>query len=284
MKSIRFNSTIVMALIVLLGVVACNNASKSKVKKGKTSSGQTAYVETEVFDVVKVKDQIVEIIQKSPNVEEIAQLLNNAGASYILDLTVPLENIEKFLTTTQMSLGLGLYAFDYQYANVYNRPDMVTQIAQIEGQLIDKLGLSSEIKSSEEYMLRIRDNADNKDSINQLVIQAINYSHQQIANSDHPGVYALSFIAANVEAMYVLTQLTLMATDNSELLKLIAEQRDRTTSVFSLLELMSADESVMPYYEKMVPVMKYFKEARRLTQKELEEVAPMIETLRNSML
>lgn len=284
MRLLRLKSVLSIAVAALLILAACNNASKTKVKKGETTDGKSAYVDTEVFDIVKVKDQIVEIIQNSPSVEELAQLLNQAGASYIFDLTVPFENAEKFMTTTQQSLGLGVYAFDYQYASVYNRADIVSQITQIEGKLIDNLGLTAEIKSSESYMQRMRDNADNKDSINSLVTQAINFSHQQIASSDQPDVYALAFIAANVEALYVLSQLTLMATDNTELLKLIANQKERAKSVFSLLEIMSADESVAPYYEKMVPIMQYFEEARRLGQKELEEVSPMIEKLRNSML
>lgn len=284
MKLLRFKSVFSIMIVLLFVFTACNNASKTKVKKGETTDGKSAYVDTEVFDVVKVKDQIVEIIQNSPSIDEVAHLLNQSGASYIFDLTVPFENAEKFLTTTQQSLGLGLYAFDYQYANVYNRADVATQIAQIEAKMIDKLGISAEIKSSEEYMERIRQNADNVDSINSLVIQAINFSLKQVAGSDRPDVYALAFIAANVEAMHVLAQLTLMAIDNSELLKLIANQKERAQSVYALLEIMSADSNVAPYYEQMKPIMKYFEEARRLTHKELEEVAPMIEKLRSSML
>lgn len=278
------NSTLVLAIVLIFSLAACNNQSKTKVKKGTTADGKAAYVDTEVFDVVKVKDQIVEIIQNSPDVAEIANLLNQSGASYIFDLTVPLEDAEKFMTTTQLSLGLGLYAFDYQYANVYNRLDIVSQITYIEAQFIDKLGLSAEIKSSEEYMTRLRENTENKDSIDQMVIEAINFSHQQVANSDQPDVYALAFIAANVEAMYVLTQLTLLANDNTELLKLLVNQRERAKSVFALLEIMTADENVSPYYDQMVPIMKYFEETRRFGQTELEEVSPMIEKLRNSML
>jgi hypothetical protein len=284
MRLFRLKSVLSIAVAALFILAACNNASKTRVKKGETTDGKSAYVETEVFDIVKVKDQIVEIILNSPSVEELAQLLNQSGASYIFDLTVPFENAEKFMTATQQSLGLGVYAFDYQYASVYNRADIVSQITQIEGKLVDNLGLTAEIKSSEEYMQRMRDNADNKDSINSLVTHAINFSHQQVANSDHPDVYALAFIAANVEALYVLSQLTLMATNNTEMLKLIANQKERAKSIFSLLEIMSADESVAPYYEKMVPIMQYFEEARMFGQKELEEVSPMIEKLRNSML
>ena len=84
--------------IALILVSGCNFSTKTKDKKGTTSSGQTASVEVQVFDAVKIKDQIVETIRKMPNEKEIATLLNEAGASYIFDLTVPAKQTEKMLT------------------------------------------------------------------------------------------------------------------------------------------------------------------------------------------
>ena len=52
--------------IALILITGCNSSTKTKVEKGKTSSGQKASVEVEVFDAVKVKDQIVETIRKMP--------------------------------------------------------------------------------------------------------------------------------------------------------------------------------------------------------------------------
>ena len=95
--------------IVLLIVAGCNNATKTKVQKGTTSGGQQAYVEVEVFDALKVKDQIVETIRKMPSEKEIATLLNESGASYIFDLTVPAKQAEKLMTESDQSFGLGLF-------------------------------------------------------------------------------------------------------------------------------------------------------------------------------
>jgi hypothetical protein len=81
-------------------IAGCNNPSKTREDKGTTSSGQQAYVEVETFDAVKIKDQIVETIRKMPSEKEIATLLNEAGASYIFDLTVPPGQAEKLLTKT----------------------------------------------------------------------------------------------------------------------------------------------------------------------------------------
>jgi hypothetical protein len=281
MKLLRIESIFLLATFVFF-VAGCSNTSKSK--KGTTTEGKEASVEVEIFDAVKVKDQIVEIIQKSPGAVEVAQLLSDAGASYILDLTLPVTDAEKLLTTTQMSIGLGMYAFDFQYANIYRRGDVVSQTGGISKQLITKLGLEGERTSSENFVGRIKANADNKDSVDFLVAQAMNFSSQQLASGNHPDIYALTAIGANVEALYVLSQLTLLATDNSLLLKIMGEQKARSKTVFSLLELMSGDENVKPYYEKMVPVFNYFEGITSFGEKELKEITPLIEKLRNSIL
>ena len=106
-----------------------------------TSAGKTASVEVQVFDAVKIKDQIVETIRKMPNEKEIATLLNEAGASYIFDLTVPSKQAEKMMTKSDQSFGLGLYSFDLLYASVYQAWGCgKCEISQISEKLIDNLG------------------------------------------------------------------------------------------------------------------------------------------------
>lgn len=282
----KFKKSIPLFLLaaVLLFTTACNNSTKTKESKGTTSDGKEAVVEVEIFDAMKLKNQIVETIQNAPDVNQIVDLLNKAGASYILDLTVPADNAEKYMTTTQQSLGLGMYSFDLYYASVYNRGDMVAQTMAAEQQLIDKLGLTEELDLSKNYSERIKANSGNKDSLDYLVVESMNYSHQQFASGEHPGVYALSFMGSNIEALYVLSQLTLLAQDNTTMLKILSGQKERVKSIFTLMELMSGDENVKPIYEEMIPLVKFFEEHPTIGAEELKVVAPMIEKIHNSMI
>jgi hypothetical protein len=271
-------------LVALTAFIATGCNQQSKKSKGTTSDGKKASVEVEQFDAVKMKDQIVEIIQKMPKTSEVAEMLNKAGASYIIDLTVPAEDAERLMTTNQLSLGLGMFAFDFEYANVYNRNDKVAEIGEIEKGIIRELGLEAELSSSEGYIERIKENADNADSVNYLVTAAMNHVHQKFAASDRPDVYALAVIGGNVEALYVLTQLTLFANDNTEFLNILSSQKERVKTVFSLLELMSGDETVKPYYEQLSPVAEIFKTNETIGEEELKEMVPLIEKARNTML
>ncbi len=269
------------ALVVVAG---CNSSTKTKENKGTTSSGQEAYVEVEVFDAVKIKDQIVETIDKMPSEKEIVTLLNEAGASYILDLTVPAEQAEKLMTESEQSFGLGLYSFDLLYASVYNRGDVAAEISDVSEQLIDELGLRDELITSQNFLGRIKKNADNKDSLDYLVSENLNYFHQQMSAGDRPGVYALSVIGSNVEGLYVLSQTTMLANNKAKLLDIMNRQNERVNLVYTLLELMSEDENIKPYYEQFKPVVTIFEENKKITENELAKIGSLMEDFRKNIL
>jgi len=271
----------VIALALLAG---CNSSTKTKEKKGTTSSGQEAYVEVEVFDANKIKDKIVETIRKIPNEKEVVELLNEAGASYILDLTVPVEAAEKLTTKSEQSFGLGLYSFDLLYASVYNRSDVAAEISEISEQIIDDLGLRDELISTNNYLGRIQENIDNKDSLDYMVTQNLNHFHQQMSAGDQPGVYALSVIGSNVETLYILSQTTLLANNKDKLLYVMNQQDERVHLVFTLLELMSEDENIKPYYEQFKPVVAIFEDNQKITENELAEIGPLMESMRKKIL
>jgi len=281
MKSTTLKNMLILG-IMLLVVAGCNSSAKKS--KGTTTDGKEASVEVEEFDVVKMKDQIVEAIQKMPKISDVADMLNQAGASYIIDLTVPVEDAEKMLTSYQKSLGLGMFSFDFEYAHVYNRGDKVAQIGELLKQLIRDLGLETELTSSEGYVERIKTNTENKDSVDYLVTSAINFANQQLAASDRPDVYALSVIGGNVEALYILTQVALFANDNTEFLNILSNQNERVSTVFSLLELMSGDETIKPYYESLAPLADIFKQNDQIGAEQLNQMVPVIEKTRAMML
>jgi len=103
-------------------------------------------------------------------------------------------------------------------------------------------------------------------------------------DSQHPGVYALSAIGGNMEAIYILSQMALYAKDNTKLLLLMSNQTERVKSMAQLLEIMSGDETVRPYFESMKPVIQFFEENKTIGNPELNKIAPEIEKVRNGMI
>lgn len=272
-------AAVVIGLMVLTG---CNRAGKEK--KGTTSDGKEASVVVEVFDAVKVKDQIVEIIRNAPKPEETANLLNEAGASYIFELTMPAGDVEKMMSSTQKAIGLGMYGFDIKYASVYKRGDVVLSLKDNLNRLYAELGVQEDLTFAKKYTERIEQNKTNTDSLDFLVTQWANDFSQFMQASDHAGVYALSSIGANVEALHVLSQMTMLANDNTKLLVLMNNQNDRIKTLKSLLEIMSGDDNVKPYYAAIEPVINFFSERTTLNEADLNTVVPLIEKARGSFV
>ncbi len=261
----------IMLMIALIS--GCNQAPTKNQSEEKT---------VDTVDVKAFKNQINSIIQKAPKGIKVVDFLNDVGASYIFDLTLPMADVDKYETQTRISLSIGAYAMDMFYANTYNRVDVAKQLSEIVKLQTGKLGIQSS-SANKQYLNRISQMEDNSDSLTYYLDKVWNNYHQEFAQSDMPDAYALIFIGGNVEALYLLSQLTLYAKDNQKMLDYFSQQGDLAHSMLNLLEILSADESVKPYFEKMKPIADYFAAHQNFTTKELDELAPMIESIRNEM-
>jgi hypothetical protein len=278
----RYYTTGVILLAAFLIFSSCGQSPKVKENQVKNSKGQTGTVEVEVFDAVKLKDQLVGIIKTAPNSGELVDFINKVGYSYMADMTLSTDNVEKYITVAEQSLAVGIYKFDLLYAKAYNRFDVASQIFEVQENLIGKIGLQGDIASMKKYNERIRRNKENTDSLNVIISAVMNELAQSYLSGEHSGVYALSYISANIEGLYILSQIALMSKDNSEIIKVIGQQKERVKTNYQLLEIMAADPAVASIFEKMKPILSAFS-STEFTSKQLAEVTPLIAGLRNEM-
>ncbi len=272
---------IAISFVALL-VSSCNRARKQP--KNITSFEKETTARMEVFDTVKAKNLIVEIIQKAPKAAELAEKINEAGASYIHDLTVPSVDVEKMMTSAQKALGVGMLSFDIKYASVYNRGDVVLRTRNNLNQLEAELGLQEVLLFAEKYQKRFEKNKTNTDSLNYLTTLLADEFHHYMENGSNAEIYALASIGANIEALYVLSQMTLLSKNNDKLLVLMNNQNQRIELLSSLLEIMSDSENVKPYFDRIRPLLQFFGERDRINIVDLNGIAPLVEKARSSYL
>lgn len=277
----HFFTQIITVVIVSVVLCGCNRPGK---KSGETTTGEQKSEQVKVFDDEKIKTQLIEIIRESPKPVQIMNVMNEAGASYISDLTLQQDEYEKLMTSTQKALGIGLLAVDGKYAAVYNRPDDFLQVRDNANQFVAALGLGEVAAEAKKFEQRLEQNKSNADSLNYLVTKIFENFHQHMQEDKNADVYAFSFIGANMEALYILSQMTLLAENKEELLGIMNNQHELVEGVASLLEAMSDREKVKPYYDKIQPVITFFEEKETLTTDDLSEVTPLIEEARNSMI
>jgi hypothetical protein len=274
----------VILLAAALICTSCNQRPKVQDNKGINAKGEIATVEVGGYDPAKLANMIVETIKKAPKATEMLNFLKEVGVSYMSDLAVPQQNVEKYLTSAEQGFASGMYAFDLFYANAYSRDDVVMQLSGIYANLMKKLGMEYDQAIVKDVETRIKQNRSNADSLNAIVMDYWNKVGMSAQTSQHPGVYAQAYVGANVEGLYILTQVALMSKENGTLIEFIGRQKERIQANYSVLEMTAADESVAPVFEKMKPIMTYFNNNQTFTAKQLAEVAPMIAQLRGDLV
>jgi hypothetical protein len=275
MKKIRANKLLLIGFMVIIVALGC------KQKTTNTTRQEIVVADTVNFSVFR--EEINSLIQNSPKQLDIVNFVNEMGSSYIFDLTLPLVEAEKFETQNELSLAWGAYVTDMIYANAYNRYDVVPYLCAIVKQLSEKLGVRDQAPQTVAMLKRMSMNENNSDSLDYYLHRILNISHQELSTSEIPDVYALFFIGASIESCYLLTQLTSYARENQQMISYLSDRRDLVKSIFRLTEILSVDETIKPYYEKMLLINKYFDSHPVFSEKELNEMTILIQNIRHEM-
>lgn len=285
-RKIKALGTGCVILLVSLIVFGCKQQAKEK-EPVVNAAGQTATVEVGIFNAVQLKDELVQTIRTGPKPKEMMEFLSQSGVAYMPQLTVPLGNVEKFMTSVDQTLANGMYRFDTYYAKVFNRQDVVVQTFDVFEKLATRQGQEAELAEFKLIQEKVKANVNNKDSLDAIITDAINKYGSQITqglSGEKSGFYGLMYVGINIEGMYILTQSALMAKDNKALIDFIGKQKERVEINYMVLELLSANEAVAPVYEKMKPVLAVFQNNPQFTEKQLKEVANLIADLRKDIV
>ncbi|HPR31841.1 MAG TPA: hypothetical protein PLK12_07090 [Prolixibacteraceae bacterium] len=268
-------------LILFLSVVFFASCNPTQKPNKEVSPGNETLSDT--FQLEKVKNQVVELIMEMNKAEDIVPMLNKAGASYIFDLTVPPEKAEKQLTRVQMSFFWGMVVFDMIYAKTYNRNDVLAKVSDLEYRFKTELGLTEALEKVKGYNQRIENNKENKDSLEVLFQEAMDTWFSELSES-HLSTLVYSTIGNTVEALYVLTQLALLAEDNTELLAIVNGQREHLGVFFDMVDWVAEDKNVMPMYDDLSYIANLFHEKELITVTELDEMSIRVGRVRNQLV
>ncbi len=272
--------SILLFTVFIFTNTSCNNKAKSGQDDPLKVEGNS---DTAKFDYSNLKEQVKVLAKKLNEPKDLTLLLNEAGASYIADITLPVDYLDKPVSNDKMSFYWGMYLFDMLYAKTYNREDQFLKLRESENKLKMNLGLSEELNEIEKYNERIKINKENNDSVSSIIEEASEVWFKQMADN-HTNTLIYSIVGNNIEALYILTQLTLLASDNSKLLALVNEQHPQINTLFSLINLVKDDTNIKTLYDEINKVSDIFKNNPSITSKELNKIAPLVESLRNKIL
>lgn len=173
------------------------------------------------------------VFQTIPSPFETASIFEEAGIGYNGEITNPVENIDKYTTSTQQALNLGVYGADLSYANIHDQSQESMFYMNCTKKMADELGVSGAFTA--EAIERIEENMNNRDSMMTIVSDAFWTCDAYLKENGQDNLSALIIAAGWIEGLYLGTKGINFDSPNDALMQRIAEQKYSFTNLMDLL-------------------------------------------------
>lgn len=217
-----------------------------------------------------------------PTSVEIVELLQRAGAPYILGISNPAANVDKYFTERSKALNLGVYGADLSYAGTYEMNQEIMNYLQVSRQLIEELNISTSFNSG--FVDRVERNLEDKDSLINIVSESFNDTYVFLTRNNRDDLALLVMTGSMIEGMYLTSQIAIGARDNSEITDIIIQQREPLEKLLELLDNYD-DDYINSLHQELQEIHNYMDNLRSpMTNEEVNAFADNIESLRSKVI
>jgi hypothetical protein len=268
--------SILLAAFFLLSITACKN------RQSDSEGTSKAPVPEEEYDS---KDDVIKEISEYPlpSSFEVTKLLVEAGASYILNLCNPVDNVNRYISLKSKALNLGIYGADLSYAATYNQAQETMQYLDVSRELLTDLEI--EAGFNEDMVTRIERNLDNVDSLILIISDSFVRTYKYLASNEQDDMSILVMAGSWIEALYITTQISLISKDNTEIIDIIADQN---VSLEKLLEVMAPIRVIdtgADIYEGLTGLNEIYQQSGTdFSEEQLDELINRTEELRKMII
>jgi len=264
-------------LLIIFGMVLIFSGCKSS-KKDSTEAAGPAERSTEKENVIKELTTY-----PLPSAYELTEMLQKAGASYILSLSNPASKVGNYISSAEKALNLGVYGTDLSYASTYMMKQETMKYLESSKKLIDELEIST--RFNVDYVKRVENNLDLKDSLISIISDSFIDTWDYLVDNEQDKLAILVISGSYIEGIYITTQIALTAADNTSFLEVIAHQKKSLNTLIGVIEPIEDDADVAYTYKSLTELAKIFEDVgETLTNEQLEEMLSIIEPLRESIV
>jgi len=269
MKSIKIS---LIALLVSFVWFSCSSPSNNQASKDSTA----------VVDSAKS----TKIEYPLPTPFEVTQMLNKAGASYILNLSNSVKNIDKYMTEKSKAVNLGVYGADLAYASTFNKTEETRHYLTNTQKLTDELGIASAFNQG--LVQNAEANINNADSLHKVITTSY-YDTFDFLNKNGKGSIAVLVLTGGwVEGIYLSTQLAAVTKKNDEIVKGILNHKFTIEKLFVLLEQYQKENpAVKEVYDLVKDVKELYAKLPQtgdVDKKQLSELTSKVESVRAKLI
>jgi hypothetical protein len=268
MTTTRISSILILVLLALF-TISCGGGAK----------------QAEESEAVTKEDAFKSVTKYPlPTAFEVTKMLNKAGASYILSLNNPVENVDKYFTEKSKALNLGVYGANLSYASTYQMKQETMSYLKVSKKLIDELQISTAFNAK--FAERIESNIDNKDSLIHIISDSFYDTYDFLIKNGKDNISLLVMAGSWTEGLYITTQIAIVSKNNEDFLKIIANQKDPLNKLMELMEPATSDSTIAEVKGMLAPLVSVFEkiEGEKLTVVQLEEITEIVSKIRAAII
>ncbi len=218
-----------------------------------------------------------------PTSVEIVELLQRAGAPYILGISNPTSNVDRYFTGSSKALNLGVYGADLSYASVYEMQQDIRRYLQVSKQLIDELNISTSF--NQYFVQRVERNLDEKDSLINIVAESFYDTWIFLNDNRRDDLSLLVMTGSWIEGMYLTSQIAIGARDNTEITDIILQQDEPLGNLLALMEDYRDDSIFDELYQDLDEIYDFINDLQSpMTSQQIDTFSEKIEQLRSGII
>jgi len=218
-----------------------------------------------------------------PTAFEVIKLLNKAGATYILSINNPVENVDKYIATKSKALNLGVYGADLSYASTYQMKQETMNYLKVSKKMIDDLQITSAFNV--EFAQRVEKNIDNKDSLIQIISNSFYDTYEFLVNNGKDNTSLLVMTGSWIEGLYLTTQIAIVSKNSEDFLKIVANQKEPLNKLVELMKPYESDKDIAEMTQELKPLVDIYATvgADQITKEQFEQILKHITDVRTKV-
>jgi len=277
MKTNSITQSVTRTLIIIFGVIMILSACKSP----KKESADTTAPETESMDKEDVIQELT--TYPLPDAYEVTDMLQKAGASYILTLSNPASNVGNYISSSEKALNLGVYGSDLSYASTYMMKQETMKYLESSKKLVDELEISTRFNL--DYAERVENNLDSRDSLISIISESFIDTWDYLVENEQDKLAILVISGSYIEGLYITMQIAITAADNTSFLEVIAKQKGSLNSLVDVIDPIKNDADISDIHKGLTDLAKIYEDVgETLTNDQLEKMLSIIDPLREGIV
>ncbi|MDY6802081.1 MAG: hypothetical protein SVU94_12780 [Bacteroidota bacterium] len=201
-----------------------------------------------------------EILYTYPTPDELLDVIEKEHLNFNNQYLNPAGNVNQYLNTKTKNLNLGIYLADLAYAAFFSKRNQITKYVDVISQTSNDLLISAETKAKmKEDLIQ---NMENLDSIYHLTNVYYYEIMQELEYNNSNSLMVIISAGTYIESIYLSLCLVDKFSDENELIKQIAGQKNAFVSLLNTSKLYDKDynvKEVIPYLEKIISLYNQFK-------------------------